>query len=162
MPYIHYPPTNVVYWYYPMEDPNSFETKKWDSLSSYLRRRDNNFRDSLATHRMAVRNKDPILYTKLREQIQQFNGWRRRVARRTFTIEIKLDIDEGIEGNQAYEAMLMITKQYARDILASAVLINDGRKQPAIAMFTEDSFHTQSEIELLSPSERDDAGNTTL
>lgn len=84
------------------------------------------------------------------------------MARRTFTIEIKLDIDEGIEGNQAYEAMLMITKQYARDILASAVLINDGRKQPAIAMFTEDSFHTQSEIELLSPSERDDAGNTTL
>lgn len=75
------------------------------------------------------------------------------MARRTFTIEVKLDIDDKTEGNQAYEAMLMITKQYARNILASAVLVNDGRKQPVIALFTEDSFHAQSEIELLDPSD---------
>lgn len=90
---------------------------------------------------------------KCREQKQQFLGWRKRLSRRTFTIEIKLDIPDNEDGQQAYLAMLAITKQYARDILSSAVLLNEGRKPPAIACFTEDSFHTQSEIELLDPSE---------
>lgn len=125
---------------YSWENPADYTAQKYARLLNRL---------EAGRHRPGSTKEQKL---KFREQKQQVIGWRTRLARRTFTIEVKLDIDDSND-NQAYNAMLMITKQYARDILASAVLLNDGRKQPAIACFTEDSFHTQSEIELLDPSE---------
>jgi hypothetical protein len=156
--------SGIEYWVYPGEDHRVFHTLKWKSLEAYVSDRNSKLLKHLA-HLKQIYRQEPAKAQKYREQIQQFQGWRKRMARRTFTIEVKLDIDDKTEGNQAYEAMLMITKQYARNILASAVLVNDGRKQPAIALFTEDSFHAQSEIELLDPSDNvvspDDLDPTT-
>jgi len=65
----------------------------------------------------------------------------------TYTIELKIDASE-----EAHEALTEIAKQYARDLLASAMILSGG-KQPQIICRTQDSFYTQNEIEVLDPSD---------
>ena len=75
--------------------------------------------------------------------------WDSHMARKTYRIELKIDFNE--EAN--HEVMIGIAKQYARDLLGSAMLLQDGRK-PAVSLITDDSFHGVDEIDLL------DEGNT--
>lgn len=65
----------------------------------------------------------------------------------TYTIELKLDAPE-----ENHEAMQQIIKQYARDALASAMLLTTG-KAPQVIARTEDAFYDQNEIDLLDPSD---------
>lgn len=64
-----------------------------------------------------------------------------------YTIEIKFDAHE-----EAHAAMVEIIKQYARDLLASGMLLSGG-KVPSIMARTEDNFYDQKEIEVLDPSD---------
>lgn len=66
----------------------------------------------------------------------------------TYMIELRVDTsDEG------HEAILSIAAQYARDLLASSMLVaNDPQRKPLVVMRTQDSFYNTSEIELLDPS----------
>lgn len=64
-----------------------------------------------------------------------------------YTIEFKLDVPE-----ENHEAMLQISKQFARDLLSAATLISPD-KPPMVIMRTEDSFYDHKEIELLEPSD---------
>lgn len=84
-------------------------------------------------------------------QANQIKQWEKRVATHTFTIELKLNLDDGETERQ--EAMLMVVKQTARDLLSSATLLNTGKRQPGIICFTEDGFMDQKEIEVLDPSD---------
>lgn len=65
----------------------------------------------------------------------------------TYTIELKLDAPD-----ENQEAMQLIVKQYARDMIASAMLLTTGKAPQAIAR-SEDAFYDQNEIELLDPSD---------
>lgn len=69
------------------------------------------------------------------------------MARKTYRIELKIDFND----DSSHEVMLGIAKQYARDLLASSMLLQDGRK-PAVALMTDDSFHGTDEIDLLDES----------
>lgn len=64
----------------------------------------------------------------------------------TFTIELKLDADP-----DRLEALEMLIKQAARDLLASSMLLSQN-KQPQVICRTQDAFYDQREIELLEPS----------
>jgi hypothetical protein len=65
----------------------------------------------------------------------------------TFTIELKLDAPD-----EHHEAMSQIAVQYARDMLASAMLLAPG-KQPMVAVKMRDAFYDTREIEIMDPSE---------
>lgn len=65
----------------------------------------------------------------------------------TYTIELKLNVDD-----DRHEAMTQITMQYARDLMASAMLLSQG-KPPAIMCRTSDAFYDTKEIEVLIPSD---------
>lgn len=65
----------------------------------------------------------------------------------TYTIELKLNVDD-----DRHEAMLQITMQYARDLMASAMLLSQGRP-PVIMCRTNDAFYDTKEIEVLVPSD---------
>lgn len=73
--------------------------------------------------------------------------WDDYMARKTYRIELKIDFND----DNNHEVMLGIAKQYARDLLGSAMLLQDGRK-PAVALMTDDSFHGVDEIDLLEES----------
>lgn len=66
----------------------------------------------------------------------------------TYTVELRIDTsDEG------HTAMTEIVKQYARDMLASSMLVsNDPQRTPMVVMRTQDAFYNTSEIEVLDPS----------
>ena len=67
-----------------------------------------------------------------------------------YTIELKVDAtDEG------HEAMTQITRQYARDLLSSAMLASPG-KHPQIMCRSEDNFYTQEDIEVMDPTAEDE------
>jgi hypothetical protein len=70
------------------------------------------------------------------------------MARKTYRIELKMDFDE----DARHDILTNLIKQYARDILGSAMLLQDGRK-PAVAFFTDDTFTGMEELEILDPSE---------
>lgn len=70
------------------------------------------------------------------------------MSRRTYRIELKVDFND----NSSHEIMTGIAKQYARDLLGSAMLLQDGRK-PAVALMTDDSFHGIDEIDILAESD---------
>ena len=74
--------------------------------------------------------------------------WDEFMARKTYRIELKIDLIE--EGG--HEAMLAIAKQYARDLLGSAMMLSE-RQRPMVALMTDDSFTGQEDIEILDPSE---------
>jgi hypothetical protein len=65
----------------------------------------------------------------------------------TYIIELKLDAPD-----ENHEAMNQIVKQYARDMLSSAMLLSPG-KQPQVIARSEDCFYDQTEIEVLDPSD---------
>jgi hypothetical protein len=66
------------------------------------------------------------------------------MSRKTYRIEVKIDFND----DTRHEAMLMVAKQYARDMLASAMLLQDGRK-PAAVLMTDDSFTGIDEVDLM-------------
>lgn len=68
---------------------------------------------------------------------------------RTYKIELRIDVtDDG------HEAMKAITRQYARDMIASAALMCLPRFKPQAIAHADDSFYNSEEIDLLEPSER--------
>jgi len=71
--------------------------------------------------------------------------WKDTVTKRTFTIELKLDI--GNE-DETLEPMIKIVKQHARDLLATSTLLAAHRQSPKVAVFTDDAMFTTHEIEL--------------
>lgn len=74
--------------------------------------------------------------------------WDKYMARRTYRIELKIDLSE----EDSHAVMLDIAKRYARDLLASSTLLSE-RSSPKVALITDDSFHGQEEIDLLEPSD---------
>lgn len=74
--------------------------------------------------------------------------WDKQMARKTYRIELKLDVSD----DNRHDAMLEVCKQYARDVLASAMLLQDGRP-PSVALITDDTFTGSEEISLLQPGE---------
>lgn len=65
----------------------------------------------------------------------------------TYTIELKMNVDD-----LKHEAMTQVMCQYARDFLATAMLLADG-KGAMIAARSTDSFYDATEIECLIPSD---------
>lgn len=78
----------------------------------------------------------------------KINRWDDTMARRTYRIELKIDLND----EARHEPLKQIVTQYARDLLGSAMLLQDGRK-PIVAVLAEDSFVGTEEIELLPESE---------
>jgi hypothetical protein len=76
------------------------------------------------------------------------SNWDKDMARKTYRIELKVDFDE----ESRHEALLMVAKQYARDFLGSAMLLQD-RTKPACVLFADDTFMGMEEIDILDPSE---------
>lgn len=68
------------------------------------------------------------------------------MAQQTYTIELKVDTSE-----EGHAALTEITKQYARDLLASAMLLSPGRTPQVIAR-TTDAFYSTEEINVLEAS----------
>lgn len=69
------------------------------------------------------------------------------MALQTYTIELKMNVDDS-----KHEAMTQVMAQYARDFLATAMLLADGRGA-MIAARSTDAFYDTSEIENLIPSD---------
>lgn len=80
--------------------------------------------------------------------ITAINKWDAHMARKTYRIELKIDFTE--ESN--HEIMIGIAKQYARDLLGSAMLLQD-RGKPQVALITDDSFHGSDEIDIMPEGE---------
>ena len=78
------------------------------------------------------------------DTLNQIIEWDHYMPRKTYRIELKADFD----ADDTHGIMLGIAKQYARDLLASAMLLQDSRA-PVVALITDDSFHGTDEIELL-------------
>lgn len=74
--------------------------------------------------------------------------WDKAMSRKTYRIELKMDFDD----DTRHDILINLIRQYARDILGSAMLLQDGRK-PAVAFFTDDTFTGMEELEILDPSE---------
>lgn len=74
--------------------------------------------------------------------------WEHLMTQKTYRIELKLDLDNDTN----HEVMLGIAKQYARDLLGSAMLLQDKRK-PSVALMTDDSFTGYEDIDILEQSE---------
>ena len=70
--------------------------------------------------------------------------WDDNMARKTYRIELKIDFND----DSNHEIILGIAKQYARDLLGSAMLLQDGRP-PAVALMTDDTFVGSDEISIL-------------
>ena len=74
--------------------------------------------------------------------------WDETMARKTYRIELKIDFND----DTRHDALMTVARQYARDLLGSAMLLQDGRK-PACVLMTDDTFTGMEEIDLLEPSE---------
>lgn len=91
----------------------------------------------------------PENYERIDAHLTKLIHWDDEVmARKTYRIELKIDFNDDAN----HEIMLGIAKQYARDLLGSAMLLQDGRK-PAVALMTDDSFHGVDEIDLMDQSQ---------
>lgn len=80
--------------------------------------------------------------------IRNSRKWDCNMARKTYRIELKIDFDD----DTRHDALMSVAKQYARDLLGSAMLLQDGRK-PACVLMTDDTFTGMEEIDILDPSE---------
>jgi hypothetical protein len=78
----------------------------------------------------------------------QSTNWDNTMARKTYRIELKIDFND----DTRHEALLQVAKQYARDFLASAMLLQDGRK-PMAVLHTDDTFTGVEEIGIMDPSD---------
>lgn len=75
-------------------------------------------------------------------------NWDNIMARKTYRIELKIDFND----DTRHESLMEVAKQYARDLLGSAMLLQDGRK-PACVLMTDDTFVGMEEIDILSESD---------
>lgn len=99
------------------------------------------------------------------ESFNKLNIWRKTMAHRVFTIELKMDMDPTDAG---YEPMKHVVAIKAMELQASAMLLAGGNKKPPeIVMFTEDQFFTVEDIVPISEddmsggmSEVTEGGNT--
>ena len=80
------------------------------------------------------------------KQIAAINEWD-AMGQKTYRIELKINFAE----DENHNVMLTIAKQYARDLLGSAMLLQDKTK-PGVVLFAEDSFFNMDEIDLLDES----------
>ena len=86
------------------------------------------------------------------DTFHKLNNWRKTMAARTFTIELKMDLEDG---DEKMEPMKLILARTAHDLKASATLLTaNGRKPPEAVAFTEDQFFNVDDIALF-----DDEGN---
>ena len=84
----------------------------------------------------------------LAQAIKEAIEWDKHMARKTYRIELKVDFAD----DASHEIMLGIAKQYARDLLGSAMLLQD-KSKPAVVLMTDDSFHGVDVIDLMDASE---------
>ena len=65
------------------------------------------------------------------------------MARRTFSIELKVDL-----GNESekYEPMKAVVINYAKELLATSTLLAEGHAPPSVIAFTEDAYFTTESI----------------
>lgn len=84
----------------------------------------------------------------LREMLTASTKWDEQMARKTYRIELKIDFSD----ETRHDAMLEVVKQYVRDLLGSAMLLQDG-KRPACVLHMDDSFLGVDEIDILEPSD---------
>ena len=80
------------------------------------------------------------------KQIAAINEWD-AMGQKTYRIELKINFAE----DENHSVMLTIAKQYARDLLGSAMLLQEKTK-PGVVLFAEDSFFNMDEIDLLDES----------
>jgi hypothetical protein len=85
---------------------------------------------------------------KFADIIKSCKEWDTTMARKTYRIELKIDFDD----DTRHDALMNVAKQYARDLLGSAMLLQDGRK-PACVLMTDDTFTGMEEIDILDPSD---------
>lgn len=62
----------------------------------------------------------------------------------TYTIEMKIDCSD-----EAHEAMVQVMVQFAKDWLASSMLLSNG-KNPQLICRTTDAFYDEKEIDALA------------
>jgi len=96
----------------------------------------------------------PILTTYIERgnqvAFEKLLNWRTIMARRTFTIELKVDLgDEG----ERFAPMRDIVIQFAQDLLATSALLASDVKPPKVSVFTEDMFMTTEEVEVKLPED---------
>lgn len=97
---------------------------------------------------MILTGRYPVRNLSKREYLADLRKWDKIMARRTYRIELKIDFAD----DDRHEHMLEVAKQYARDFIASAMLLAD-RGKPDIALITDDSFVGREDIELLESSD---------
>lgn len=86
------------------------------------------------------------------DDFNKLNHWRKTMAARVFTIELKMDLDAD---DEKFKPMTVILGRAARDLMASAILLTaTGKKNPEVVMFTEDQFFEVQDIPMV-----DDEGN---
>lgn len=86
------------------------------------------------------------------DDFNKLNTWRKTMAARVFTIELKMDLDTD---DEKFKPMTVILGRAALDLMASAVLLTaTGKKPPGVVMFTEDQFFEVQDIPMV-----DDEGN---
>lgn len=74
------------------------------------------------------------------------------MSMKTYRIELKMDFKD----DARHEAITSVVRQFARDLLGAAMLLQDGYK-PDIAIISDDAFHGRDEIELLDANVTHDA-----
>ena len=110
-------------------------------------RGNNDLRDVYISRAWGNSNSDNN-WNRYRNNIKQLKDWEATMSRKTYRIELKIDFDD----DTRHEALMSVAKQYARDFLGSAMLLQDGRK-PACVLMTDDTFAGMEEIDILEPSE---------
>lgn len=86
-----------------------------------------------------------IIFSETTKAIKE---WDNTMARKTYRIELKIDFND----DTRHEHLVAVCKQYARDLLASAMLLQDGRP-PAVALITDDTFAGNEVISVMEESE---------
>ena len=88
------------------------------------------------------------LIQQLDQTVQKIKKWENTMTRRTYRIEVKVDFND----DDRHQYVAEISRRYARDILSSVMLLQDGRK-PMVALQIEDSFIGSEEIDLMPESD---------
>lgn len=70
--------------------------------------------------------------------------WDEFMARKTYRIELKVDFND----DTRHRHMIEVAKEKARELLASSMLLQDGRA-PQIALVTDDNFYGHDDIDVV-------------
>ena len=105
------------------------------------------FRDVWASRLWGLA-RETSLAKYLSHNITASKEWDDTMARKTYRIELKIDFAD----DERHAILLDLAKQYARDFLASAMLLQDGRR-PACVLHTDDTFIGMEEIDILTESD---------